>query len=282
MNHIFFFGLKNGLKRRNLTNFVNAIPLNKTQEIEKSTLLSLKYPLGMLEYPFSSLNLDKKLTKTWREKLKDVLSSEQNREQRKQLMKEISMSYWSDFQAMKYHQGKTWIAPKYLFEKDKALYIANFSGTTLSNITANTTSLIESSPASLVGIFSSKSGENHVKSFLSLELQQAVPKMQFIDINLQESLLKSMLVRLFSSNIKRQIPKEQHSKYFFVSKLSNNIKENMKILNRYVGYIYLVDNQCKIRWAGCGNATEEEKKYLITCSQKLLEEYKKNAELRYK
>ncbi|EMR09495.1 hypothetical protein PNEG_02084 [Pneumocystis murina B123] len=228
--------------------------------------------------PPSLVKNGEKNLKNWRESLNNLLSLEKNRERREKLLKEASKSYWDDFQGMKYHQGKKWIAPNYLLNKDQALYIANFYGRTLLNVTTDTTPFIESSAASLVSIFSSKSGEEHIKSFLSPKLYLEVPDLKYIYINLQESFIKAILVRLFSKNIRNSISKEYHNTYFFINKLPKDIKENMMITNMYVGYIYLVDNQSQIRWAGCGNATKEEKENLIICSQKLIKEYKKSVE----
>ncbi|KAG4304282.1 hypothetical protein PORY_002257 [Pneumocystis oryctolagi] len=270
---MFFFKLKNKLKWTNSKSFMNVSILKKSaQEQEPFYLKTLEHIIGMKEPPFYQ-KISEKKTRTLKERFNDFLSLEKNRERNKELLKDISKSYWSNIQAMKYHQGKTWIAPKDLFKKDKALYVADFHGTTLSNKISNVASLIESSPVSLLSVFSSKSGEKHVKSFLSNKLQ-LIPNIQYIYVNFQEGFLKAALVRMFSATIRSQVLKEHYDKYFFVNKLPKNIKENMMISNICVGYIYLVDNQCRIRWAGCGNATEEEKEYLITCSQRLIEEYK--------
>lgn len=40
------------------------------------------------------------------------------------------------------------------------------------------------------------------------------------------------------------------------------LKEPLGITNKHVGYIYLVDPDCKIRWAGNAYATEEERQGL--------------------
>ncbi|CCJ29634.1 unnamed protein product [Pneumocystis jirovecii] len=255
----------------NFRNYVNYISLKESEKKQGiSPLKTLDHIIGMPLHPFQQKISEENL-KTWKKRLNDFLSLERNRKRREELMKDISKSYWDDIQAMKYYQGKVrWIAPK-----NKALYVANFYGTTLSNTLGNTVSLIESSPVSLLSVFSSSSGEEHVKSFLSDELRLAVPDMQYIYVNFQESLLKAFLVRIFSAAIRKQVLKEHHvNKYFFVNKLPRDVKENMKILNMCVGYVYLVDSQCRIRWAGCGNAIEEEKKYLVKCSQRLVEEYR--------
>ncbi|KAG5518431.1 hypothetical protein PMAC_002826 [Pneumocystis sp. 'macacae'] len=257
----------------NFRSFVSCLSLKRSEEKKEIfSLKALNHTVGMPVHPYQA-KISEENSKTWKNRLNNFLSLEKNKEQRKELMKEASKSYWDDIQAMKYYQGKRWIAPESLFKKDKALYVANFYGTTLSNTVGNTTSLIELSPASLLSVFSSSSGEEHVKSFLSNELHSLVPSIQYIYINFQESILKALLVRMFSAYTKKKVLKEHHDKYFFVNKLAKDVKESMMILNMYVGYVYLVDNQCRIRWAGCGNATKEEKEYLVKCSQKLVEEY---------
>jgi ATPase complex subunit ATP10 len=44
----------------------------------------------------------------------------------------------------------------------------------------------------------------------------------------------------------------------------------MGIDNKIVGYVYLVDKNCKVRWAGCGTATDEEVESLRTATAVLL------------
>ena len=40
--------------------------------------------------------------------------------------------------------------------------------------------------------------------------------------------------------------------------------------NKIIGYIYLVDSNCKIRWAGCSGATEDEVQSLRTATEVLM------------
>ena len=40
------------------------------------------------------------------------------------------------------------------------------------------------------------------------------------------------------------------------------LKQPLGITNKHVGYVYLVDPAGKIRWAGCGFATPEEREAL--------------------
>lgn len=43
--------------------------------------------------------------------------------------------------------------------------------------------------------------------------------------------------------------------------------------NSRIGYVYLVDENMKIRWAGCADAKEEEEEALIRCAGVLLKRH---------
>lgn len=47
------------------------------------------------------------------------------------------------------------------------------------------------------------------------------------------------------------------------------------MVNKHVGYVYLVDEMCRVRWAGCADAKEEEAKALENCAGVLLERLEK-------
>ena len=49
----------------------------------------------------------------------------------------------------------------------------------------------------------------------------------------------------------------------------------MGMVNKHIGYIYLVDENCKIRWAGCGFAMEDEDLSLRNCTRVLLQRLSK-------
>lgn len=53
-----------------------------------------------------------------------------------------------------------------------------------------------------------------------------------------------------------------HSSSLTVVSCAPQLKEPLGITNKHVGYIYLVDPDCKIRWAGNAYATEEERQGL--------------------
>ena len=43
------------------------------------------------------------------------------------------------------------------------------------------------------------------------------------------------------------------------------MREPLGMINSRIGYVYLVDENVKIRWAGCADAKEEEEEALIRC-----------------
>lgn len=96
-----------------------------------------------------------------------------------------------------------------------------------------------------------------------------------LQINHQSNPLKSFLLQLFISGLKRAMPEHRWSGYMIaggewggvspsqrpvICLLSvPQLKEPLGVTNKHVGYIYLVDPACKIRWAGNAYATEEER-----------------------
>lgn len=44
--------------------------------------------------------------------------------------------------------------------------------------------------------------------------------------------------------------------------------------NKHIGYTYLLDENIKVRWAGCGFARPEESEALANCTRVLLERFK--------
>jgi ATPase complex subunit ATP10 len=47
--------------------------------------------------------------------------------------------------------------------------------------------------------------------------------------------------------------------------------------NSRIGYVYLVDENLKIRWAACADAKEEEEKALFRCTRVLLDRHKQHS-----
>lgn len=129
---------------------------------------------------------------------------------------------------------------------------------------------------SVVSIFSGTWAEKQAKTFVATPvldslLSEHKDLCQHVRINVEDDGLKRMLIKLFKGSIRREIGEPNWGKYFIVKNaLSDEIRENVGLLNSKVGYVYLVDSQCRIRWAGSGEAQDDEKEGLAKGLQRLI------------
>lgn len=56
--------------------------------------------------------------------------------------------------------------------------------------------------------------------------------------------------------------------------MTNEIRDAIGLLNSKVGYVYLLDGKCRIRWAGSGICEGDEKEGLAKGVRRLIEEAK--------
>jgi ATPase complex subunit ATP10 len=189
--------------------------------------------------------------------------SQRNLEKRKDLVEKWGTNYFRDFKNIrKYRSGKTFMANPRIFKKDAALYFPNFHGDTLEGKDKDTTDVLNGK-ISVVNVFSSDWGVRQVDTFTGKQtnaglhdiLAQNPGVAQMVDINIEENSMKAMIISLFQWRLKASKAKEDWGKYFIVKRgVSERIRETIGLLNGRVGYVYLVDQDCKIRWAGSGDA----------------------------
>jgi mitochondrial ATPase complex subunit ATP10 len=103
--------------------------------------------------------------------------------------------------------------------------------------------------------------------------------LQRVDVNVQGDWVRQLLVRLFKGRLRRSMPEEQWGRYFMVKLardvgkgLTEDVRDAMGFLNSQVGYVYLLDTECRIRWAGSGHAWKGEVEGLNMGIRRLLEE----------
>ena len=181
-----------------------------------------------------------------------------------------------------------------LFKREKALYFPNIWGQTLSEEgdgpdSGRDTTPVLSEKVSIVTMQAGRWAEQQVASFLSAKsnpvLEQVflenAERIQRVDVNMQGDLARAWLVKLWKFSLRRQMPKERWNRYFLVKLprdvrkgLDEETRDAMGLLNSNVGYVYLVDSDCKIRWAGSGDAWEGEVAGLNGAVQRLLQEEK--------
>ncbi|KAF9073034.1 ATPase assembly factor ATP10 [Rhodocollybia butyracea] len=227
----------------------------------------LSRPLGVLDKP--SVQHQTKL-----ERLKQVLTDDTAiAEQRKHLVKEaVTKGYFHDLNATRWNGGKTWIAPKVLIREDRSLYFPDIAGKSLLHGNPRHTTSMCIGHITILCILSTKISEIQIDAFTKSSMARFSwhPLFQRIQINLQENILKSLLVSLFLASLRRAIPVDQHATYLISSQNMEYQSEAIGLENNRVGYVYLIDENLRIRWAGCADPTADEAKALEVCTGILL------------
>lgn len=203
----------------------------------------------------------------------------------------ISRPYFRDWGNLQHHEGKSFIAPPRLFKAELSLFFPNLYGETLLKTDHNprdTTPLL-AGKATVVAIFSSRWAEQQAASFVSKDenpaLHEALARAgddaaQVVYVNYEDNAGKAWLVRFFMGSLRKQFPEKDWGKYFLVRRgVTDDIRESIGLLNSKVGYVYLVDQFCRIRWAGSGQAHPEEQQGLARGLTRLVDEIKRNATL---
>jgi ATPase complex subunit ATP10 len=75
---------------------------------------------------------------------------------------------------------------------------------------------------------------------------------------------------MFTNSLRKTIaPNLQHT-YLISSQNMEYYRDPMGMVNARIGYVYLVDEQLRIRWAACADPTKEEIESLVKCTGVLL------------
>ncbi|CAE6429118.1 unnamed protein product [Rhizoctonia solani] len=257
---------RNGTNASSPTTEKSSATPTETPEDTGVPLQFLSKPLGVNEVPSA-------LPKSWEAKREELLDREKHIEKRRHLVKQVTRGYFHDFHKLKHHGGKMWIAPRVLIRDDKALYFPDVKGVSLDNrSTVHTTSACPGR-ITLLSMLSTKISELHAQSFVekTLEQHKANKNFQYMQINLQENLLKSWLVSLSLSSLRNIVPPELQPTYLLSSQNMEYLRAPLGMENKHIGYTYLVDENLKIRWAGCAFARPEESEALANCTRVLLD-----------
>ncbi|PGH02545.1 hypothetical protein GX51_04571 [Blastomyces parvus] len=244
----------------------------------------LSRPLGLPYPPQAGQNtgID---NRTLRQRRDDFVDYDKHIVRRQELARQAAKPYFREWTNMRYHKGKTFIANTRLFKADKALYFPNIYGRTLSPTTPmqDTTPILRGK-VSVVSIFSSLWAERQVASFVSPlknptlhQILRDSPKTaQRVEINFEDNVLKVWLIRMFMWRMRKKMPQQQHDRYFLVRQkaLTDSLREQIGMMNSKVGYVYLLDQECRIRWAGSSIAEDGELDSLNNGLRKLVDETK--------
>lgn len=211
---------------------------------------------------------------------------------RARMTSQISKPYFRDWTNMQYHKGKSFISNERLFRAEHALWFPNFFGRTLrtdvkrgrrdgyGGYGRDTTSVLKGR-VSVVCVYSSEWARSQIATFCAPksnpELHDIVNKnediAQMVDINIETARLRWWILRLFSYRLRSALSPEGQARYFMVGReVSDIVKEAIGLLNDKVGYVYLVDEDCKIRWAGSARAEEHEKVSMVKGLKRLVQD----------
>jgi mitochondrial ATPase complex subunit ATP10 len=201
--------------------------------------------------------------------------------------------YFQEWKRLDYWKGKSFVGNERLFRRDRALWFPNMWGWTLATDGAGgkDTTPVLTGKLSLVGIQSGLWAEEQVRTFLgekeNPELHRLVKEsgrvLQKVEVNIQDHWLRALLVRLFKKKLRKSRPESDWGKYFTVrlsrdtgKGFTEDIRDAMGLLNSQVGYVYLLDKECRIRWAGSGHAWQGENNSLNAGVRRLMQEAKEN------
>lgn len=187
--------------------------------------------------------------------------------------KQVSKPYFRDFTNMQYNSGKSFLANPRIFRASRALFFPNFVGSTLLPGAAgrkpHDTTLALLDRVSLVSVYSSEWARAQAATFTenNKELKETLDAnrgvAQHVEINVEPNVMRAWILNMFKGRLRGQRREEDWDRYFIVRKgITDEIRDNLGIMNEKVGYVFLVDGACRIRWAASGNAEGEEKEFL--------------------
>ncbi|KAI0176588.1 putative F1F0 ATP synthase assembly protein Atp10 [Pestalotiopsis sp. NC0098] len=259
-------------------------PRGYGKRVEKFTPVPLPRPIGLPYPPEAGQNtgID---NRSIRQRRDDFVNWDKHLVRREQLKTQFRKPYFRDWTNLEHHKGKTFISPPRPFKGDLSLWFPNLFGTTLSKTDKGPrdTTPVLAGKVTVVSVFSGQWAEGQAASFVSAEanpelqaaLREHADKAQHVRVNIEEDKLKGFLIRLFTGSIRRAVPEADWGRYFVVRQgLSDEVKEAIGMLNGKVGYVYLVDSECRLRWAGSGYAEGHERVGLVTGLLRLLDEDK--------
>lgn len=198
----------------------------------------------------------------------------------RKIQKEMAYGGMYDIHVYNKTKGRLFAGPVSYFKRDKSLFFPNFGVSTLTGQEREIMDLFGDAKATVLRVFSTATGtkmtEDYFKipdsqdSYLTKEglkqFQQTYPEAQLAELVLSDTWLKGIVYQKLSTGKRRKdVPEPLWESYVTAIQeevLDREVREKLLMTNHYAGYVYVIDNDCKVRWVGSGLPTPEEIKGL--------------------
>ncbi|KAI9190329.1 Mitochondrial ATPase complex subunit atp10 [Blastocladiella emersonii ATCC 22665] len=203
----------------------------------------------------------------------DVFSKEKRLANRPALQKEYRESYWKDLQELNKTKGKLYIASDKLTKPQSAVRFPSLMVNPLDapNTKIDLLSRIQGQ-VTLVTFAFNTYGDKHTKTF-ELPFRTGYPNVPVAQVSLADTPAKSWILKMHVPYTARVVAKPLHPWYFVSMFESLDAPlDHLAVTNRYLGWVFLVDANGRIRWRAHGMATPEELAALGRGTQMLLNE----------
>lgn len=201
----------------------------------------------------------------------NMFSAESRERRQKQIDFDILHSPFYDFKGFHNTKGKVFRPPISYFKREKSKYFPNIAGTTLAGDYKTLDQLLKGK-VTLLRVYTSIQGEKCVNSYVEDYLSQQgydeflkkYPRAQIVDLNVAQSWIKGLFVSFAKSNLRKLVPPLRQGKYFMLPNkmFSQQVRRNLQCENEVAGYLYLLDDEGRIRWASSGFTDEKESEVL--------------------
>eukprot|EP00834_Sanchytrium_tribonematis_P002377 NODE_72_length_24857_cov_0.454399.p13 type:complete len:214 gc:universal NODE_72_length_24857_cov_0.454399:1654-2295(+) len=201
---------------------------------------------------------------------KQVTNPQEHQKERDRIKREFREGYWHDFKVLNATNGK-------LFEPKPNLHLS-IKCPDLSVYDANTKhvqllDVLKEKPTFLGVVFNEFANLQlkEYKSFYDSQLSQMNPQLQFVQLNVEENWLKSVILNMLKYSLKSKIPQKDHSTYLTSTfHKIYDFKEHLGIINKYVPWMYLINKQGIVRWQIHGKSSETELHLLKSLTKQVI------------